>query len=148
MNHFRTLVSLITLTTLLAACTGISPGDTDGATSSANPAVDQSDIIRIAEPQSNTVVMSPLTVKGEARGPWYAEGSFPVRIVDSAGTQIGLGIAEAQGEWMTMELVPFSATVEFTTTDTHGSLILEKDNPSGEPENASSVTVPVQFKNS
>lgn len=47
---------------------------------------------------------------------------------------------------MTEEFVPFTAIVEFTTTATSGLLVLEKDNPSGEPENAAQVTVPVQFQ--
>lgn len=55
--------------------------------------------------------------------------------------------AKAQGDWMTTEYVPFTATLEYTipatVTDMHGYLILKKDNPSGEPQFDNSLTIPV-----
>jgi len=54
--------------------------------------------------------------------------------------------AQAQGDWMTENFVPFAATLDFTTpTTATGSLILEKDNPSGLPENDKQLTIPVKF---
>lgn len=88
---------------------------------------------------------SPVTLRGEARGPWFFEGSFPVQLIDNLGNEIATGVAQADGEWMTEDFVPFTATITFSTTAKSGGIVLKKDNPSGEPENDASVTVPVRF---
>ena len=94
----------------------------------------------------NAVVKSPLTVRGEARGNWYFEASFPVRLVDDQAHVIAVAPAQAKGDWMTDKFVPFEVTLPaFTTTAKRGTLILEKDNPSGMPEHAAMITIPVQF---
>ena len=102
--------------------------------------------ISLTTPTPNAVVTSPLTVTGEARGPWYFEASFPVRLLDGNGVEIAITPAQAQGEWMTTEFVPFQATLVFAPPATQtGTLILEKDNPSGLPEHADSISIPVSF---
>lgn len=108
----------------------------------------KADLIRVTAPVANTVVTSPLTVRGEARGNWYFEASFPVRLLDSEGSELALGIAQAQGEWMTTEFVPFETTLIFITPTASqtGTLVLEKDNPSGLPENADELRIPVRFE--
>jgi hypothetical protein len=119
-------------------------GDLNGNGGDNNGAV--SNMIRVTSPVANAVISSPLTVTGEARGGWYFEADFPVRLLDGNGREIGMGIAQAQGEWMTTNFVPFVATVTFTNpTTTTGTLVLEKDNPSGLPENAAEYRVPVRF---
>lgn len=103
-------------------------------------------MVTVLNPLPGAVVTSPLTVTGEARGNWYFEASFPVRLYDGNGTEIALGIAQAQSDWMTTDFVPFLAQLIFTPPATAtGTLVLEKDNPSGLPENADFVTVPVAF---
>lgn len=106
-----------------------------------------SDLIRVDVPQSNDYVISPLLVIGEARGNWFFEASFPVRLIDENGEEIASGVAEAQDEWMTEEFVPFEAELIFKSMPTteKGTLILEKDNPSGLPENAAQLEIPVIF---
>lgn len=105
-----------------------------------------SDMIRVSTPLPNVLVQSPLTVRGEARGGWYFEASFPVKILDADGKQLGIVPAQAQGEWMTNEFVPFEATLRFDTPTTEtGVVVFQKDNPSGLPENDASVFVPVYF---
>ena len=91
------------------------------------------------------MITSPCVVAGEARGPWYFEASFPVKLVDEAGAVIATAPAQARGTWMTPEFVPFEATLTFTTSAGAGTLILEKANASGLPEHADSVRVPVRF---
>lgn len=104
------------------------------------------DLIHVTSPLPEATTTSPLTVTGEARGTWYFEASFPVRIIDEAGTVLGTGIAEAQSDWMTENFVPFKATVNFSVpTTTRGTLILEKDNPSGLPEHANELRIPIRF---
>lgn len=95
----------------------------------------------------DSIVKSPLTVKGEARGTWYFEASFPIKVLDSNGKVLGTIPAQAQGDWMTTNFVPFRAIVSFATSTTlTGTLLLEKDNPSGLSENAQEVRVPVRFR--
>ena len=71
------------------------------------------DLIHVTFPRSNDLVSSPLTVQGEARGNWYFEASFPVKLLDANGNVIAQTPAQAQGEWMTTDFVPFLAILEF-----------------------------------
>ncbi len=105
------------------------------------------DLIRVSSPLPNSLITSPLLIKGEARGNWYFEASFPVKLLDGNGNQIAITPVQAQGEWMTMDFVPFETTLFFTvpTTTPNGFLILEKDNPSGEPQFDTSISIPVRF---
>lgn len=104
------------------------------------------DLIRVTSPQPNALVQSPLRITGEARGNWYFEASFPVRLIDGNGRQLAIIPAQAQGEWMTESFVPFVASLSFANpTTATGTLILEKDNPSGLPEHAAEVRIPVRF---
>lgn len=105
-----------------------------------------SDMIHINEPLPNVLVQSPLVVKGEARGSWYFEASFPVKILDANGKQLGVVLAQAQGDWMTTNFVPFQASLVFDvpTTET-GTVVFQKDNPSGLAANDVSVSIPVYF---
>lgn len=114
--------------------------------SEAAPA-EKAGLIRVVSPRPNDLVASPLTIEGEARGYWYFEASFPVRLMDGNGKELAVVPAQAQGEWMTTEYVPFKVTLEFAEPDTAvGTLVLEKDNPSGLPENADELRLPVRFK--
>lgn len=114
---------------------------------------EKDDLIRLVSPKANGTVSSPLTLTGEARGMWFFEASFPVDIVNWDGLIIGSGIAQAQGEWMTEEYVPFTATLEFENPYSAGDpdfmkrgwIILQKDNPSGLPENDNALEVPIYF---
>jgi hypothetical protein len=109
--------------------------------------LEKTDKIRLDEPRPNTRIASPLVLRGEARGVWYFEASFPVHLLDGTGTEIATGIATAHGEWMTEDFVPFSAPLSFATPQTRsGTLVLEKDNPSGLPQNADELRVPVIFE--
>lgn len=106
-----------------------------------------SDMIQVTSPTQNAVVTSPLTVTGQARGTWYFEASFPVELRDSNNLIIAQTPAQAQADWMTVNFVPFTATLTFVAqpANSTGTLILRKDNPSGEPQNDASIVIPVQF---
>lgn len=102
--------------------------------------------IRVISPRPNDVIKSPVKIQGEAKGTWYSEGSFPVSIVGENGVVLGRGIAEAKGDWMTTEFVPFEVTIDFiVSSDATGSIVLSKDNPSGLPENDARVMIPIRF---
>ncbi len=104
------------------------------------------DRIMIAMPRPNQSIRSPLAIEGQARGTWFFEGDFPIRIVDENGQEIGLSFARAIGEWMTEEFVLFAGVIEFDEPVTAtGKLILEKDNPSGLPQYADQLYIPIRF---
>lgn len=111
--------------------------------------LEKQDLIRITSPQPNDTIQSPLLIKGEARGVWFFEASFPILLTDGDGTIVAEGFATAKGEWMTKEFVPFEATLTFTNPQnmkSSGSLILKKDNPSGLPEHDDNLQIPVWFE--
>ncbi len=103
--------------------------------------------IHLFTPLANTVISSPLVVKGEARGNWFFEASFQVFLTDWDGLIIAEGIATAEGEWMTTDFVPFTATLNFIKPSygATGSLILKKDNPSGLPQYDDALEITVKF---
>ena len=104
------------------------------------------DLIQVASPIYGSSVASPLKIRGFARGTWFFEASFPVKILDARGKELGVVPAQALTDWMTTEFVPFEATLGFETPTTKtGTLVLQKDNPSGLPENEDSLIVPVLF---
>ena len=104
------------------------------------------DMIQVTSPGAGATVSSPLVVTGRARGTWYFEASFPVKLLDGNGNQIAIAPAQAQGEWMTEDFVPFSVTLTYTKPATpNGTLILQKDNPSGEPQFDAFISIPVNF---
>lgn len=106
-----------------------------------------SDLIQITSPLNDSQVASPLTVTGQARGPWYFEASFPVILQDDQGHILAEKPAQAQGDWMTEDFVPFSVTLTFTPPPSKkGVLILHNDNPSGLPENDKQIEIPVVFE--
>ena len=90
------------------------PGDgTPAAPPSSTPRASLDDLIVLDSPLPGEVVASPLIVTGKARGTWYFEASFPVTLTDWDGRIIAEVPAQAQGEWMTTEYVPFVATLTF-----------------------------------
>jgi len=98
----------------------------------------------ISSPRSDQILKSPLSIEGEAKGYWFFEGSFPIKLLDKDGKEIAVGIAQAQGDWMTSDFVPFKAELSFNYLATSsGTLVFEKDNPSGLPENAREMRIPV-----
>jgi hypothetical protein len=110
-------------------------------------AVNTEELIKLANPQPNQIIISPLTIEGEARGAWFFEAIFPVKLVDDKGKVLAQGNAQAQGDWMVSTFVPFKLTLNFNSgSAANGTLILENDNPSGLSENARSFSVPVIFK--
>lgn len=108
--------------------------------------LEKTDLIRVSSPRPNDTVQSPIRIAGEARGTWFFEGSFPVRIYDSNGKELGTAIATATEEWMTEEFVPFEAMMEFKApVMATGTLVFQKDNPSGMPELDDQLIMPVKF---
>lgn len=106
-------------------------------------------LLKLEHPVQNQVVSSPLRIEGEARGQWFFEATFPVVLTNWDGLIIAEGYATAQDDWMTEDLVPFTAELTFTvdtSVSNRGSLILQKANPSGLPENDDAYEITVFFE--
>jgi ABC-type Fe3+-hydroxamate transport system substrate-binding protein len=147
MKHLPLALSALTALSLAACAPVVVDNDNDNTASSSSASswmTTENENVTVNIAPGDTVT-SPLTVTGEASG-WYFEASFPVRLLDGNGNEIAVAPAQAQDDWMTTDFVPYSATLTFTTPATAtGTLVLEKDNPSGEPANAESVMIPVTF---
>ena len=106
-----------------------------------------SNLIVVDYPRPNQWIGSPVLIEGQARGFWYFEASFPIELVGDNGKFLGEGIAQAQANWMTEEFVPFSLELSFIKPSSQiGDLILRNSNPSGLPENAKELHIPVRFE--
>ncbi len=100
-----------------------------------------SDLVIVELPFPGAVTGKEFSVIGKARGTWFFEASFPIELIDADGTQIAQGIAQAQGEWMTEDFVPFRADIKVPDTFIGpATLTLRKDNPSGLSEHDASLS--------
>ncbi|MBI1984547.1 MAG: GerMN domain-containing protein [Candidatus Wildermuthbacteria bacterium] len=107
----------------------------------------KADLIQVSNIQPNQTIESPLFVQGKARGSWFFEASFPVKLFDSNGFLLGIQPAQALGDWMTRDFVPFSVSFPFAVPSAlEGTLVLKKDNPSGLPEHDDELPISVVFK--
>lgn len=108
--------------------------------------------IFVTLPNNGSGITSPLHIKGRAPGNWFFEANMPVTLTNWDGLIIAEGHVNAVGEWMTADYVPFEGDITFTSGECladyckRGSLILRKDNPSGEPQFDDSVEDVVKFK--
>jgi hypothetical protein len=92
-------------------------------------------------------VKSPLSIEGEAKGNWFFEASFPIKILDEQGNVLGNSFAAAQSDWMTEDFVPFKGEISFNSEkEQKGFLVLQKDNPSDLPEFDEEIIIPVFLK--
>lgn len=106
------------------------------------------DMIKVTTPLPNSNIKNPLVIKGEARGGWFFEATFPVVLTNWDGVIIAEGYGTAEGEWMSENFVPFTATLNFTKPDfnNRGFLILKKANASGLSENDAALEIPIYFE--
>ena len=100
--------------------------------------------IRALSVKSGQKISSPLTVEGGARGSWFFEASFPIKITDEQGNVLGSSFVQAQSDWMTENFVPFKGEITYASeSGGKGFLVLSKDNPSGLPENDKEIKIPI-----
>jgi hypothetical protein len=110
------------------------------------------DDIRVTSPIQYATITSPVTITGEALGGWFFEASFPITLVDWDGLIIGQGVAQAKGDWMTADFVPFEAKITFAKPpyageqSKRGAIILKNDNPSGQASTSRSIEIPIVFQ--
>jgi len=135
---------IILLTIFLSGCTisnSLIPKPKSTTQEPTNPNI-KIDLIK-----SNQIIESPLAISGQARGGWFFEASFPIRLVDSQGKLVAQTIASTKGEWMTDDFVSFSATLEFTSPEkiNQGTLVFIKDNPSDMRELDDQLNIPILY---
>lgn len=107
---------------------------------------DKSDLIKVNTPQPNQKIKNPINIEGEARGNWFFEATFPIKLLDKEGNQLAGHYVTAKGEWMTENFVSFEGLLEFNIEEeTDTILVLEKDNPSGLPENDDELLIPIRL---
>lgn len=102
--------------------------------------------VKIYTPIGNSQLASPVIIMGEVPGNWSFEASFPVKLLDAKGNVVAQSPAQLLGDWMTDKSVPF--TVKFTFANApsgDGTLLLQKDNPSGLKANDDSVSIPIKL---
>lgn len=103
-------------------------------------------LIYVNSPKANSTITSPVNISGTVPGNWSFEATFPIDILNSSRQVIGQGYATLEGEWMTEEQVPFSASVSFSQPGTQtGFILLKNANASGLPEHDDSIEIPVRF---
>lgn len=98
---------------------------------------DDEQTMQFQSPTEGEVITFPFEIKGVAKGPWFFEGSFPLRILDDRGKVIAESYVDAQGNWMTEDDVEFATTItDLDWGDAEvGTIIAMRNNPSGLPEN-------------
>ncbi|MEK7133495.1 MAG: Gmad2 immunoglobulin-like domain-containing protein [Patescibacteria group bacterium] len=118
------------------------------APTSPKPAADQPLHTRVTVtfPKSGASVGKTFVVAGSAPGNWFFEGSFPVQVRDAENSKIGQGIAQAQGDWMTTDLVTFTTNITVSNYSGPATLVLLRDNPSGLPENDDALEVSIVIR--
>jgi len=102
------------------------------------------DFIKVSSPLPNQAITNNFTIEGKAVGNWFFEASFSIKLVVDGQTITTIN-AEAKGDWMTTDFVDFTAVLFYPTSTENrkADLILERDNPSGLPENDKSLRIPV-----
>lgn len=110
-------------------------------------AVNQMETICVNSLKNDSLIKSPLKIVGRARENWFFEASFPIQLLDQNGAVLAQTTGQAQGDWMTADLVPFTAELKFEIplSDT-GKLVFKKDNPSGLSANDASFIIPIRFR--
>lgn len=154
---------------LVGACTAEAMVCPDGSTVgrsgsdcsfTACPEVDPTSVLEVVDApitigslSVGELINSPLTLEGSAIGPWYFEATMPVEIWDWTGAVIATGFVTADGDWMTVDSVPFTGSVTFTSpyslgdpvAQQAGSVVFKKANPSGEAAYDDELIIPILF---
>lgn len=110
------------------------------------PAPDPYNTPVITNPKPNSTITSPTTIEGTVPPGWMFENVLPIKLLDANRNVIVDTFAKAySGDWMSEEPVKFKKVIFFTSKEASGFIVIEKDNPSGLPENSQSFEIPVKF---
>lgn len=104
-------------------------------------------LITVSLPFPGAVVGKSFSIIGKARGMWYFEASFPYKVLDRDGNVLAEGPAQADGDWMTENFVPFK--IDVTVPESYigpATIVLHNDNPSGDPSRDASLAFPITIE--
>ncbi|MGB9842805.1 MAG: Gmad2 immunoglobulin-like domain-containing protein [Candidatus Pelagibacter ubique] len=108
---------------------------------------DAKDKIIIDSPEPYQNVKNPIYIMGKAKGSFFFEGTFPVRIEDENGNIIMVDHIETKDDWMTENFVSFEKYLDISNINIKkGFIVFEKANPSGLPENKFEIKIPIYIK--
>lgn len=138
--------SFVSFLFLSTACSPAAPVDMKEGMNESSASSAASMEVTVVSPAPDSLVTSPLIVKGKAINTWFFEGSVPVGLLDADGNEIVFIGAMTQDDWMTEGQHEFEATLSFATAAEKGFVVIRKDNPSGDPERDAEVRIPVRFK--
>lgn len=89
------------------------------------------DQIIVNYPRPNDILDGTFNLTGEARGTWFFEATFSIRLIDDEGNVLFAGPVMTTEDWMTESFIPFQSEVVYNkSASKNGTLILEKANPS------------------
>lgn len=98
-------------------------------------------------PYPGAVTGKEFSIIGKARGYWFFEASFPVKVLDKDGNVLFVGPATAIGDWMTEDFVQFKIDVKVPENYIGpATIILQKDNPSDMREKDASISFPITIE--
>src|SRR5258708_17947617 len=61
--------------------------------------------IEITVPAPSQRVQNPIIIQGKARGTWFFEGSFPIKVVDANGKVLCTTTSKTTDNWMTTDFI-------------------------------------------
>jgi Immunoglobulin-like domain of bacterial spore germination len=84
--------------------------------------------VTVLEPEANTLITSPLEIRGELEGGWYFGNEMTVRLTTSEGKVLTEGLLAGLEEWNGQDTLPFEISLVFETpTATSGVLSIVKE---------------------
>jgi hypothetical protein len=103
--------------------------------------------IFVHAPHPGQSLTQSFVVTGYARGTWFFEAVFPVEVRNKKDVVIGTAQGRADSDWMTTDLVPFTAEINLKALyNGPATIVLRKDNPSGDPARDASISIPVMIQ--
>lgn len=108
---------------------------------------DAKDLIVIDTPKPFQKVQNPIYIKGKAKGFFFFEATFPVRIEDENGNIVKEFYIMTKENWMSEDFVSFETNLYIDDLKIKRCFIIfEKANPSGLKENKFEIKIPVYFE--
>lgn len=110
---------------------------------STDPEVPNTSPVTIDMPSAYSTVESPMEISGMIPGNWATEGQLYITLESSNGSILADTNAQVDN-WMTTDMVPFTAMLTYTASEqVDVEIIIHKGNPSGLPANDMMVSWPV-----
>jgi hypothetical protein len=88
-----------------------------------------------------------LNLSGSVRNAYFSEGNILVKLLDENQNVLKEGHGTATTEWMTVEPISFTASIDSTGLKGKGYILIQNDDPSdGEGGPAKKILIPVVFQ--